>query len=218
MKASFPRAVIFDWDNTLVDSWGAIGEALNATRACYHLPAFDRKQVIANGARSARQSFPEMFGDNWQEAYMYYYEVFGRVQLKGLTPAYGAESVLRWLNEKQVPLCVVSNKNGPYLRKEAVMLGWDKYFLSIVGATDAKRDKPAREHADHALALAGLEGGKDVWFVGDSEADILCARNTGCTPLLIGTAETAEILKVDMFVADCEKLQELLSERQRAIG
>ena len=28
-----PRAVLFDWDNTLVDNWATITEALNAARA-----------------------------------------------------------------------------------------------------------------------------------------------------------------------------------------
>ena len=30
-KAKAPRAILFDWDNTLVDSWGTIHEALVRT-------------------------------------------------------------------------------------------------------------------------------------------------------------------------------------------
>ena len=37
MDFPFPKALIFDWDNTLVDSWGAIGAAMNTTRETFGL-------------------------------------------------------------------------------------------------------------------------------------------------------------------------------------
>ena len=34
-----PRAILFDWDNTLVESWGVIHEAMNLTLdAMGHVP------------------------------------------------------------------------------------------------------------------------------------------------------------------------------------
>ena len=30
VRLASPKAILFDWDNTLVDSWGGIAEALNA--------------------------------------------------------------------------------------------------------------------------------------------------------------------------------------------
>ena len=93
-------------------------------------------------------------------------------------------------------------------------MGWNRYFAAIVGATDALRDKPDREHADHALRLAGLEAGTDIWFVGDSEADITCARNAECTPVLIGTPDTAKKLGVALFAADCRELLGVLNREK----
>ncbi|MGB9154040.1 MAG: HAD family hydrolase [Alphaproteobacteria bacterium] len=219
MNKSLPRAVIFDWDNTLVDSWEAIAEAINYVRARYGLPTWDMAGIIANCTRSARESFPDWFGDKWQSAWTEYYAYFEQTRARmGLHPVKGAGDVLAWLYENKIPMLVVSNKSGEYLRQEADQLGWHKYFMSIVGAHDASRDKPAREHADHALKLAGLEGGVDIWFVGDSEADIACARNASLTPVLIGNREYAKKLGVDIVVADCAELLELLSETHRAIA
>jgi phosphoglycolate phosphatase len=96
----------------------------------------------------------------------------------------------------------VSNKSGEYLRIEVSQLEWKDYFVSIVGAHDAPRDKPAREHADRALTLAGLEGGADIWFIGDSETDVTCARNAECTPVLVGTPENAKKLGVKIVFPD----------------
>ena len=82
-------------------------------------------------------------------------------------------------------LGVVSNKTGRFLRAEAESLGWTPLFHRLVGATDAPRDKPARDPVDLALAESGLVAGPDVWFVGDTDIDLLCAVTAGCTPVLI---------------------------------
>lgn len=202
-----PRAVVFDWDNTLVDSWGAIAEAINFVRAKYGKPTWTLPEIMKNCTRSARESFPEWFGDNWQAAFDDYYATFEkRRDQTGVHPLAGAHDLLSWLQSQHIPMVVVSNKSGKYLRQEADILQWNRFFAALVGAHDAPRDKPAREHADHALNLAGLTADETVWFVGDSEADILCARNAGCTPILIGTADADRIHKIDMFFLDCAGL------------
>jgi phosphoglycolate phosphatase len=208
-----PRAVIFDWDNTLVDSWGAISEAINYVRERHGLQTWDRQEILSNCVRSARESFPEWFGDRWQVAWEEYYDYFDKVRKRvGLHPIKGASDLLNWLKDKKIPALVVSNKSGHYLRQEAAQLGWTGLFASIVGAHDAVRDKPAREHADHALSLAGLKGGADILFIGDSEADMACARNAECTPCLIGTKESAQKWEINLFAADCREVLDRLRE------
>ena len=219
MQISLPRAVIFDWDNTLVDSWEAIGEAINYVRARYGQPTWTLPEIIRTCTRSARESFPDWFGDKWEAAFKDYYAYFDQVRARvGIHPTKGAPDLLTWLHQNNIPAMVVSNKSGDYLRQESAILGWNKYFLSIVGAHDASRDKPAREHADHALQLAGVKGGADVWFVGDSEADIACARNANLTPVLIGPREYADKLNVEIFAPDCGELLSLLNRAHRAIA
>jgi phosphoglycolate phosphatase len=213
MKHFLPRAVIFDWDNTLVDSWGAIAEAINFTRARYGLQTWNREEILANCTRSARQSFPDWFGDKWEEAWKVYYDTFVKVRARaGIDKADGADELLVWLKENKIPALVVSNKSGEHLRLEAEMLDWKKYFASIVGAHDAPFDKPAREHADRALFLAGLVGGPDIWFIGDSEIDIACAKNAECTPVLIGSAGEAKRLGVKLYFPSCRAVLERLKE------
>lgn len=210
---SLPRAVIFDWDNTLVDSWEAIAEAINYTRGRYGLEIWSLDDIIRNCTRSARESFPEWFGEEWQKAWEDYYAKFEKVRARiGLHPTTGAAELLAWLQGKNIPSLVVSNKSGNYLRQEAEALGWNKYFSAIVGAHDAPRDKPAREHPDHALKLAGLEAGADIWFVGDSETDVQCARNAQLTAVLIGSLNSAKKLSVDIHAADCGELLNMLNK------
>jgi phosphoglycolate phosphatase len=82
-------------------------------------------------------------------------------------------------------LGVVSNKSGDHLRRETAYLGWDRYFTSVVGATDAKRDKPAIDPILLALQGSGVAPGSDVWFIGDTAIDMQCALDANCMAILV---------------------------------
>jgi phosphoglycolate phosphatase len=212
MTLKLPRAVIFDWDNTLVDSWPAIAEAVNYARVALCHEAWSLEQIRANCTRAARESFPEWFGADWKKAYDIYYRNFDEIRRRREIPMLrGAEELLRWLKAQAIPAFVVSNKRGDYLRLEAERLNWLEYFVKVVGAQDAPLDKPAREHVDHALQASGIVADASVWFIGDSEADMLCARNAGCTPIFIGSAADAGRLGVTRVFSDCQGLLSALT-------
>ncbi|MDA8230117.1 MAG: HAD family hydrolase [Magnetospirillum sp.] len=180
-----PRAVVFDWDNTLVDSWLCIQESYNRTFRHFGMPQWDMDETRANVARSLRDSFPSMFGERWEEAREVFYRSFEEIHLSHLRPLPGAAGMLGGLAEAGLYLAVVSNKVGSYLRTEADALGWTPLFGRLVGANDAEADKPHPAPVRLALEAAGLDPGEDVWFVGDSAIDVQCAVNSGCTPILL---------------------------------
>ena len=103
------------------------------------------------------------------------------------------------LRERGFYLGVVSNKTGKFLRLEAERLGWHIYFRTLVGATDAARDKPAIEPVDMALAGSGIKRDANVWFVGDGAVDLECARNAGLTGFLVGEP-TGEPIPQEMLI------------------
>jgi len=184
-----PSAILFDWDNTLVSSWSIIHAALNHTLGAMGHPLWTREETEAKVRASLRDSFPAMFGDRWKEAETIFYDAFAELHLVHLSPLPGSHELVRELAAAGYYLGVVSNKRGSYLRLEAERLGWHEHFHQLVGAGDAVRDKPCREHVDHALGLGtakpGPLAGPDVWFVGDADIDIACARNAGCRAVLI---------------------------------
>jgi len=183
--ADRPRAVIFDWDNTLVDSWGVIHESLNRTLARYDLPTWTADEVKTRVRRSMRESFPALFGAAWQEAGDFFLAAFAEIHLDHLRALPGAEAVLRDLHDLSVPAAIVSNKTGRLLRDEVRHLGWENLFVQVVGAADAAVDKPAAEPVRMALAPCAIAPGPDVWFVGDTDIDLQCATNSGCAGVLV---------------------------------
>lgn len=180
-----PDAVLFDWDSTLVDNWGGIARALAITFDAHDIEPWSEDQVRANAKHSMRDSFPKLFGERWEAAAQLFYDSFAEIHLDTLRPLPGAVDLLDALAADGVPMGVVSNKNGTYLRAEAGHLGWNKYFHKVVGAQDAARDKPAPDPVHLALDGTGVGAGGGVWFVGDSAVDLACAHGTGCVAVLL---------------------------------
>ena len=180
-----PRAVLFDWDNTLVDSWGTIHESMNETLLAMGHRSWTPDETRRRVRRSLREAFPELFGARWEEARELFYRRFRAIHLDRLAARPGAETLIRALAARNVYLGVVSNKGGEHLRREAQHLGWDRWFARLVGATDAGRDKPAPDPVELALAGSGIAAGRDVWFCGDTWIDMKCARDTGCVAILL---------------------------------
>lgn len=187
MELKRPKAVLFDWDNTLVNTWPIIHAALHETFMQMKRDPWTLEQVKQRVARSMRDSFPVIFGDDWQRAADIYQAQFRAIHLQRLEALAGAEETLKLLaSQPDMYVAVVSNKKGPNLRKECDHIGWNKYFRKVVGADDHARDKPFPEPAIAAMDGSGIALGPDVWFVGDSEVDMECASVTGCVPLWYG--------------------------------
>jgi phosphoglycolate phosphatase len=187
-----PRAILFDWDNTLVDTWLTIHEALNHVMAAMEKPLWSLAETRARVRLSLRESFPLHFGDRWEEARGIYLERFGAIHLERLTPLPGCADMVAALAGEGIFLGVVSNKTGALLRREADVLGWSRYFGRLVGAGDAVADKPDPAPVWLALEPSRVEPGRDVWFVGDTGVDIECAANAGCVSVLLGDDLAAE--------------------------
>lgn len=181
-----PKALLFDWDNTLVDSWGTIHDAWVHTLAAMGHRPWTLEETRANVRKSLRDSFPEIFGGRWEVARRLYMERFKAIHLERLTPLTGAAELLRGASGRGTWLGVVSNKTGPVLRREADALGWTPLFARLVGAADASADKPDPAVVELALEGSGLAAGTDVWLVGDTGIDMECALNAGCVPVLVG--------------------------------
>jgi len=189
MPMRHPRAILFDWDNTLVDSWATIHEALNFLMRAMGQLEWSLAETRERVRLSLRETFPILFGERWEEAQGIYLDKFREIHLERLCPLPGREAMLRALVGQGIFLGVVSNKTGELLRREVARLGWSDFFGSIVGAGDAPADKPASEPVHLALSPSGVAAGEEVWFVGDTAVDMECALNSGCIAVLLGDGE-----------------------------
>ena len=212
MSLSAPRAILFDWDNTLVDTWVQIHHVTNHTLQAMGHPAWSFEQTKARVRASARDTFPQLFGERADQAMEIFTAAFQADHLSLLAELPGTGDALRALQASGKRLAVVSNKIGPILRREAAHLGWSELFHRLVGGADAARDKPAIEPVLMALEGSGLSPGPEIWLVGDTDTDMICAHNAGCLPVLLRPERPKEGefagAEPAMHVATCRDLVE----------
>jgi phosphoglycolate phosphatase len=202
-----PAVLLFDWDNTLVDGWVGITAALNATFTAFDKPLWTVDDTRNRVRVALKESFPLMFGDEWERARDIFYAAFRDNHLDHVTPMPGAVEALRagaaW------PLGVVSNKAGPYLRAEVLHLGWSSHFGPVIGAGDASDDKPDPAPILLALHQLGIPAGPSVWYMGDTSLDMVAARAAGVTAVLVGDAlhdGGVELASPDLHVHSAHEL------------
>jgi phosphoglycolate phosphatase len=204
-----PRALLFDWDNTLVDSWGVIHEALVVTFEAMGEEPWTLATTKERVRHSLRDAFPKLFGVRWQEASKLYLDTFRAIHLDRLCAVEHAEALLEGAAEAGYYLAVVSNKTGSILRREAEHLDWARHFQRLVGAGDAAADKPDPAPVHRALEGSGIAP-EAAWFIGDTALDMECAISAGAVPVLLGTGDPVGIEHVrarpQLRFPDCASL------------
>jgi phosphoglycolate phosphatase len=202
-----PAILLYDWDNTLVDAWAGITAAMNAALAAFAMPPWTVEQTRERARISMRDSFPVLFGEDWRRARHVFHAAMLDQHLDHVRPMPGAIEALE--AGKPWPQGVVSNKSGRYLRAEIAHLGWTPLFGPVVGAGDARADKP--DPAPLLMALEQLAAAPDrsVWYLGDTATDMQAARAAGITGVLVGDAAHdggVEHAAPDLHFADAHHL------------
>jgi len=182
---SSPNAILFDWDNTLVDNWDPIFYSYKETLRKLGLKKQTRDETLRNAKYSLRETFPRIFKEDWKKARAIFYDIFKKIHLKKIKPLPKSEDVLKIIKQKKVLCGVISNKDGDLLRKEINKLGWKKYFNVLVGANEAKKDKPSKYPLKLALKKISLKASKKIWYVGDNEIDVAFAKKNKITSIFI---------------------------------
>ena len=181
-----PKAIIFDWDNTLVNNWDPIFIAYKKTLKSLGLKKQNREETLKNAKYSLRETFPRIFKNDWKKAKKIFYYEFKKIHLQMIKPLPYAEKILKIIKEKRIACGVISNKEGNLLRKEINKLGWNKkYFKVLVGANEAKRDKPSKYPLLLALNKISLKPNKNIWYVGDNGIDVEFAKKNKCSSIFI---------------------------------
>ncbi len=188
MTALFPSQLIFDWDNTLVDTSNTLDicmkEAIERAGLDY-MVYFERFKKI--GFVSTRQLFPMLFNERSEEVRTYYYEAYAREHCKTLRPFEGVIAMLELLKAQDFIISIISNKMHYYLENEIKALHWQQYFDGFVGAGESKKDKPDFSHLELYCERFGFDVRmrNQFCYIGDSEVDLEFAFNTSMISVLI---------------------------------
>ncbi len=193
--SELPKIILFDWDNTIVQSAKALKDAMETVLDMgFPLPDTDvREQYFGTSFRSG---FPHLFGTKWLEAKEIYHQKFQSCRdayPNQLFPYVAdAEQILHHCKEQNYQMAVVSNRLHEDLVYEVHKTGLQDLFFCICGSGPSEADKPDTSHARYALQMGGYEKMLDdasmrqnIVMIGDSKVDMLLAKNLDVAGILL---------------------------------
>ena len=172
------QGVLLDLDGTLIDAFKPIIAAMQQTLKEFDLPAMSDDAIRRHTGRGDC-SMAALFGDKKEEATQRFIEIHDLTYLNDVKPMLGAEALLQFLSEENIPAAIVTSKGQHRAEAQLDVLGWSKYFQVVVGKLDGRASKPSPEPL--LLACEGL--GVDIHqavMIGDGEADMKAAQRAGC--------------------------------------
>ena len=184
-----PGLVVFDLDGTLIDSQVDLANSMNATLEHLGKPRLPA-QVIAGyigdgAAMLVRRALGDPEGDVHDEEYVqaalgYFLEYYRAHKLDFTTMYAGVIEALEGLRVEWpgMPMAVLTNKPVRPSREICAHFGLDRFFFQNYGGNSFHTKKPDPTGLLALVAEAGTEPGATV-LVGDSDVDVLTARNAG---------------------------------------
>ena len=189
LETSKLKYVLFDWDNTLVESRTPLVLAVNRILEIYHLPPWEKVKHLRDCNLSFRDNFPRIFGGNAEEAYIKYRQVYLQMMPTKIKTYPFTKRILKYFSCLGIQLYVVSNKERVLLEKEKEILFSDVHFRKIVCGHEAPQDKPSPHQIFYALSediLPEQITPEQVWMIGDSPMDSEAALRANALPIRIG--------------------------------
>jgi HAD superfamily hydrolase (TIGR01509 family) len=192
------QAIIFDLDGTLADTFPIIISAWNAA-VCEPLGReFTPEEVISRfGVPDAAMLQRDLPQAAWERAleiyYRHYEEEHGMV-----TPFGGVTEMLQTLQQRGVPLGVMTGKGRRTAAITMEKLGWEELFGCVVNGEDIEGQKPLPDGPLLAAQQLGVAPEKCA-FVGDSPADIEAGKAAGMLDIVAGwhTVYTEQLKALD---------------------
>lgn len=182
-------AVLLDMDGTVLDTLEDLTDAVNAAMREFGLPVVEARQVragLGNGAaRLIRYCVPEDCGEALYEQvlawYKPYYDAHCRIKTR---PYPGILPMMERLKARGVKLAVISNKPDPAV-KELAAAFFPGLLDLAVGESETVRRKPDPDAVLAAAAQLGV-GRESCVYVGDSEVDVMTAKNAAMDCIAVG--------------------------------
>lgn len=207
------RVLIFDLDGTIADTIYSIRDGVNMAMNKYGFPERDYEETraaIGNGARELiRLSLPKGTQSDslLVDKVLADYDAFYEQTYANIDGTYeGVDTAIRTLIERGYKIAVLSNKQDAYVKKIVALLFPDGEISYAMGQTAL----PKKPDPTVPLMIAAKLGAApdECAFIGDSDVDVLTAKNSGMYAVAVtwGYRPRSELSDADALVDTADEL------------
>lgn len=177
--------IIWDWDNTLMNTKPAVEAGLRDVIALYGQAPLTPEEVVNVMTEHRGAFWQKRFKDHVPEAIEHYVRFY--LQHLDLPQVFEKTvAVLEAVKAHHIPQVVLSNKNHDALIEEVEKQGLSAYFDAICG-TVGPLGKPDLLFVEPLLKRFNPQ---KVILIGDGLSDCLMAQNMGATFILVHRADS----------------------------
>ncbi len=207
------RLLIFDLDGTIADTIYSIRDGVNMAMNKYGFPERDYEETraaIGNGARELiRLSMPvdKQNDSELVDRVLADYDAFYEETYANIDGTYdGVDTAIKMLIERGCKIAVLSNKQDAYVKKIVALLFPDGEITYAMGQTAL----PKKPDPTVPLMIAAELGASpdECAFIGDSDVDVLTAKNSGMYSVAVtwGYRPRSELSDADALVDTADEL------------
>ncbi|MGE8234031.1 MAG: phosphoglycolate phosphatase [Stenotrophomonas sp.] len=181
-RTSFPAAVLFDLDGTLLDSapdFVVTANRMLQARGMGEVTLEQLRPAVSKGARAMLTvAFPQMAEAERHALVPEFLEIYEALIGQYATLFDGVETMLRALEEAGTTWGIVTNKPEYLARLILPQLGWEQRCAVLIGGDTLAERKPHPLPLEVAAQRIDIAASACV-YVGDDERDIIAARAAG---------------------------------------
>ena len=180
------RAVIFDLDGTLIDSYDAHLQSFQRALSRFGLTVKD-EEVHRRFGKPAKQIIKEILPAN-QHNHIDDILKYKRLEFietsKNMQVFEGVKTLLTHLKEKGISICLATSADKPSVIRVINKFDLNNYFDVIISSNDVKEAKPNPEMFIKASKKLQVHP-KNCLVIGDSPFDVIAARKAGMDIIIV---------------------------------
>lgn len=170
------RAVIFDHDGTLVDSYEGIAECMRLTCRDLGKPEMSEPEILASIGPTLENRFTELWGEEAAERGVRIYRAhYEKHFLSGTRVLPGVLDTLEQIAAKRIPMACVTNKTYTYAVQQLEHFHLLERMSVVYGNRQGLPPKPDPAMVHAAIGKLGITPEEAV-LVGDTPIDVTAAR------------------------------------------
>lgn len=174
------KSIIFDLDGTLIDSLPSITNAVNYTLEIFECKRLSLQEVSRIINKGDKYLFANALNSDDDEKIKRVCDVFLEYYSNNCDdkPYNKVEEILKTINNKGIPISLLTNKPEKITKKILTNTGLMNYFQLILADNGKNKLKPNPDLIYQIIDETGVENECTI-IVGDSEVDIQAGKNAG---------------------------------------